>query len=90
MNIVGALNLMISPTTLQCQFDDLLSELEWLRRDNAELAEKLEEMIAANEDLRESNLLMQGKCETLLEDLSVKEARWTEREEKLHIEVGRS
>lgn len=47
-------------------------------------------MIVANEDLRESNLLMQGKCETLLEDLSVKEAHWSEREEKLQIEVRKS
>lgn len=70
--------------------DDLLSELERLRRDNAELAAKLEEMIVANEDLRESNLLMQGKCETLLEDLSVKEAHWSKREEKLQIEVRKS
>lgn len=70
--------------------DDLLSELERLRRDNAELAAKLEEMIVANEDLRESNLLMQGKCETLLEDLSVKEAHWSERKEKLQIEVRKS
>ena len=42
----------------------------------------------ANQQLRDSNLLLQGKCETLLEDLSVKEARWTQREEQLKAEVA--
>ena len=40
-----------------------------------------------NEELRDSSLLLQGKCETLLEDLSVKEAQWTQKEEKLYAEV---
>ena len=30
---------------------------------------------------------MQGRCETLLEDLSVKEAQWSEKEERLKMEV---
>ena len=61
--------------------------MERLRRENFELTEKLEELLSANQQLRDSNLLLQGKCETLMEDLSVKEARWTEREEQLKAEV---
>ena len=57
--------------------------------ENAELAAQLQDLVTANEELRENNLLLQGRCETLLEDLSVKEARWSDREEKLKTEVGR-
>ena len=31
---------------------------------------------------------MQGRCETLLEDLSVKEAQWSEKEERLKMEAS--
>lgn len=72
----------------QEQHDVLLAELERLPRENAELTEKLEEVLSANQQLRDSHLLLQGKCETLLEDLSVKEARWTHREEQLKAEVA--
>ena len=41
-----------------------------------------------NESLRDSNLLLQGKCETLLEDLSVKEAQWSQKEDRLTAEVS--
>ena len=58
-----------------------------MRGENLQLTEKLEEMLRVNQKLRESNSLLQGKCETLLEDLSVKEARWTEKEEALTAEV---
>ena len=51
------------------------------------MAINVQELISMNESLRESNLLLQGKCEALLEDLSIKEARWTEREERLNAEV---
>ena len=73
---------------LKCQeYDILLSELERLKAENTDLTEKLEDILSANQQLRDSNLLMQGKCETLLEDLSIKEARWTQREEQLKEEV---
>lgn len=48
----------------------------------------MDELVCANVKLKESNLVLQGKCETLLEDLSVKEAQWTEKEDRLHAEVG--
>ena len=61
--------------------------MERLKADNVDLTGKLEDILSANQQLRDSNLLMQGKCETLLEDLSIKEARWTQREEQLKEEV---
>ena len=61
--------------------------MEQLKRENADLTEKLEQLLSVNQQLRDSNLLLEGKCETLLEDLSVKEARWTQREEELKDEV---
>ena len=76
------------PSSPQCQHEDLLSQIEQLRRENTDLSEKLEEIIATNEKLRESNLLMQGRCETLLEDLSVKEAQWSKKEERLKMEAS--
>lgn len=64
-----------------------MKEIERLKSENEELASHLTEVVNSNVQLRESNLVLQGKCETLLEDLSVKEARWSEREERLHAEV---
>ena len=62
--------------------------MEKLRTDNKELAKQLSDIIDVNVQLRESNQLLQEKCEVLLEELSVKEAKWTEREEKLQAEVS--
>lgn len=66
----------------------MLKEMEKLRIDNKELAKQLSDIIDVNVQLRESNQLLQEKCEVLLEELSVKEAKWTEREEKLQAEVS--
>ena len=62
-------------------------ELERLRRENVMLEDQLSEVVDVNVKLRESNLMLQGKCETLLEDLSIKEAKWSEKEDMLHAEV---
>ncbi len=59
-----------------------------MRGESDELKEKLGQLVSMNQRLRDSNLLLQGKCETLLEDLSIKEAKWTEREEELKNEVS--
>ena len=64
-----------------------MTEVKRLRRENSELTEKLEELLTANQQLRDSNLVLQGKCETLFDDLSVKEAQWSQREEELKAEV---
>ena len=65
----------------------LHGDYERMRGENLQLREKLEEVLRVNQKLRDSNSLLQGKCETLLEDLSVKEAKWTEKEEALTAEV---
>jgi len=58
-----------------------------LKEENSHLVEKLEDIVKTNKDLREANLLLQERCEGLLEDLSIKEAQWSEREEQLTAEV---
>lgn len=65
----------------------MLKELERLQSENKDLASNISDLIEVNKELRESNLILQGKCETLLEDLSIKEAQWAEREDRLHAEV---
>ena len=78
---------------LQCavgssKMEDLSKELERLKKNNIELARQLQGVVDANDELRESNVLLQDKCATLMENLSVKEARWSDREEKLKAEVS--
>ncbi len=58
-----------------------------LREENITLKTRLNELTEANVRLQESHLVLQGKCDTLLEDLSIKEARWSEKEDMLHAEV---
>ena len=75
---------------LQCavgssKMEDLSKELERLKKNNIELARQLQGVVDANDELRESNVLLQDKCATLMENLSVKEARWSDREEKLNL-----
>ena len=71
---------------VKCERHEKLSQQ--LRVENSELDLKMEELIAANALLRECNEMMQGKCEGLVEDLSVKEALWSEREETFKAEVS--
>ena len=70
------------------QCSEVLCECERVRGESEELREKLGQLVSMNQRLRDSNVLLQGKCETLLEDLSIKEAKWTEREEALKNEVS--
>ena len=63
-------------------------EVEGVQTENYRLLEKLEEMITSNDKLREANAVLQTRCKTLLEDLSIKEAERIEREEKLTKEVS--
>ena len=62
-------------------------ELSKLRTDYSSLTEHLEGVLATNEALRKSSLLLQERSATLLEELSVKEAEWSLREEKLQAAV---
>lgn len=58
-----------------------------LKEENSQLVEKLEDIVKTNKDLREANLLLQERCDSLLEDLSIKEAQWSEKEEQMIAEV---
>ena len=69
------------------EIDKLKAELELLKKKNGSLEKQLNELVDSNVQLRESNLILQGKCETLLEDLSIKEAKWSEKEDMLQAEV---
>lgn len=44
-------------------------------------------MLASNEALRQGSVLLQEKSEALLEELSIKEAEWSQREDRLKEEV---
>lgn len=65
-----------------------MQELERVREQNVALDKQTQQLLSINSQLRESNLLLEGKCETLLEDLSVKEAQWSEKEDRLTAEVS--
>ena len=45
-------------------------------------------MVVVNAQLASCNSLLRSKCDRLLEQLSVKEARWSHREEKLQLQVS--
>ena len=68
--------------------EDLSLELARVREQNTALEKQMQQLLSINSQLRESNLLLEGKCETLLEDLSVKEAQWSEKEDRLTTEVS--
>jgi hypothetical protein len=65
----------------------LHSELSKLRAENADLSHRLDEVLALNEALRSGSILLQEKSEALLEELSIKEAEWSQREDRLKAEV---
>lgn len=44
-------------------------------------------MLASNEALRKGSALLQEKSEALLEELSIKEAEWSQKEDRLKAEV---
>ncbi len=56
--------------------------------ENHDLSNQLAKVLASNEALRKGSLLLQEKSEALLEELSIKEIEWTEREDRLKAEVS--
>lgn len=66
-----------------------LQELQCLRAENAELSHHLEEVLTSNEALRKGSTLLQEKSEALLEELSIKEAEWSQKEDRLKEEIRR-
>jgi len=53
-----------------------------------ELQDQLDGVLVANAQLASCNQLLRNKCDQLLEQLSVKEAKWSQREEELQLQVG--
>ncbi len=63
-------------------------ELNKLQIDYSSLAQHMEAVLSTNEALRKSSLLLQERSAALLEELSIKEAEWSLREEKLQAAVS--
>lgn len=70
------------------ELHSLQSEVEWLREENSDLSQRMEEVLASNDALRRGSLLLQEKSEALLEELSIKEAEWSQREDRLKEEAS--
>ena len=60
---------------------------EQLHKDKDDLQSQLDGVIVANAQLASCNSLLRSKCDQLLEQLSVKEAHWSHREEELQLQV---
>ncbi|CAG5127286.1 unnamed protein product [Candidula unifasciata] len=73
----------IKPNTLQEQACNHLAQLEFLRQRNEELANDNIATTTQNRELRE-------RVDTLLSELSIKEAGWCEMEEKFKLELKTS
>ncbi len=65
----------------------LESEVEFLRAENSDLSCRFEEVLASNEALRKGSAELQAKSQALLEELSIKEAEWSQKEDRLKDEV---
>ena len=66
----------------------LQAEVKWLREENSDLSSRLQEVLVSNQALCAGSKLLQEKSEALLEELSVKEAEWSQREDRLNAEVN--
>ena len=76
----------VSTSCKDCE--DIRRELEKLQSDYCALTEQMEPVLVTNEALRRSSLMLQERSAALLEELSVKEAEWSHREDKLQAAVG--
>ena len=61
--------------------------MQLLRGENSKLMDKVVELITANDALRACNAALESNCKGLMEELSIKETQWSEREESLKHEV---
>lgn len=64
-----------------------VSELEGLEGERRRLAQQLEEVMAANEELKESHKRLEGQYDSLVEERRRKETFWRQRERELQEEV---
>lgn len=60
---------------------------EQLHKDKNDLQSHLDGVVVANAQLASCNSLLRNRCDQMLEELSVKEANWTHREEELQLQV---
>ena len=61
---------------------------ERLHHDKDELQSQLDGVVVANAQLASCNSLLRNKCDQMLEQLSVKEAKWSHYEEQLQLQVS--
>lgn len=66
----------------------LVDDIDVLTAKVKELQDQLDGVVVANAQLASCNQLLRSKCDQLLEQLSVKEAKWSQREEELQLQVG--
>ena len=66
----------------------MADDIEALTANVKELQGQLDGVVVANAQLASCNQLLRSKCDQLLEQLSVKEAKWSQREEELQLQVG--
>jgi len=68
--------------------ETLRKDNEQSRKDKNDLQGQLDGVMVANAQLTSCNSLLRSKCDDMLEQLSVKEAQWSHREEELQLQVG--
>ena len=72
---------------LQKDNNQLRQDNKALVKDKDELQDQFDGVMVANAQLASCNSLLRSKCDKLLEELSVKEANWSHREEELQLQV---
>ena len=68
--------------------EQLHHDNERLHHDKDELQSQLDGVVVANAQLASCNSLLRSKCDQMLEQLSVKEAKWSHYEEQLQLQVS--
>lgn len=68
--------------------EQLHRDNERLHHDKDELQGQLDGVVVANAQLTSCNSLLRSKCDQMLEELSVKEAKWSHYEEQLQLQVS--
>lgn len=68
--------------------EQLHRDNERLHHDKDELQGQLDGVVVANAQLASCNSLLRSKCDQMLEQLSVKEAKWSHYEEQLQLQVS--
>eukprot|EP00731_Ephydatia_muelleri_P036405 Em0249g2a len=80
-------HLRVESAAKQKAIGGLEAEVQLLRGENSKLMDKVAELITANDALRACNAALENNCKGLMEELSSKEAQWSEREESLKLEI---